>query len=770
MNRSAAWLQGRVSTRRRRRLVIILVCLPVFLCLLIQLGIEIAISAWPFDPEKVDRRLNSHATLIVGRNGEVLMGRVSPDGYWRLPVSLHSMGTNVIKATLHTEDRRFFSHSGVDWQAAGRATMQLLRHRRIISGASTVSMQLSRLVYPEPRSLMAKVRQCVRAIHLERRRSKSWILESYMNLLPYGGNIEGVETAARYYFNRPADELSITEAALLAAIPQSPNRLRPDRFPQQSRKRQQLILEQLADAGELPAHLSPSDVQLYHRDRYFPDPLSDHMRFPVPFFVPELLTLSGSGDLRTASGAPAPALAISRTPPFPWKIQCPLDGRIQAGILRSVSLHQREMDSQRIKRDRAIVVVENATGTVRGLYGEVDPGAPRGFVNTVTARRSPGSALKPWIYLVALRKGLIVPETILSDNWDSPDEARLPETAWRPGNFDGRENGRVTARDALAWSLNIPAVRLLAQIRTASMVGALKDYQVVDQLFDTGDYGLSLALGSYEVPPLALAGGYARLYRTAVGSASVPAAEKYAARMVLEMLSSRSFPGWYESAVAWKTGTSNGHRDAWCVAVTRDWTVCIWVGHKSGATDSGLTGQSMAQPLAALVLGELDSPSSDRLFDLPLADSEFPEVQLCRISGLRLTGTCPHDQSFRGYRSPDAPLRWCTLHSQSNSDTDSAVEHSRKPAPSTIRIESPAEGQYFTHQNSECITFQPAPMAADKPAQLYWFLNGEWAGVSSGSEPLKLHLHPGAYSVSCVSDDGRVAAPVQFSIRHLDSR
>ena len=744
--------------RNRRKVIIISAIIIPSAVICGFLLLEILIYLCPFNPALVEGKLASNAQLYVDRNGRHIFASVSPDGFWRFPVALDQISPEYIQSVINTEDKRFYKHHGVDWIAGFRALTQYIRNGRVISGASTISMQLARLAHPESRSFPAKIRQVLRAIHIERIRSKDWILNAYLNLLPFGGNIEGVEAASRIYFVKPAQDLHIYESTLLAAIPQSPERLRPDKFPVEAGERQSRILADLSgDLTKLSEKtFDQYELPVYVKESYVKTSSLPYLRVPVDHMIPEAAHF-------TWANANVGQTIQNRNQ---WIKHTSLDAKIQKGVASLAaslsSLNHSNATFGQSVPDKAVVVIDNHSGDVRALLGSMDlqNGKPGRFVNAAISPRSPGSALKPWIYYLAMRQGKIVPETVLIDKWD-PGRSSLPN-GYRPQNFEPIENGYVSATDALAWSLNIPAVQLLAKVGVDEFAEVLASFGIAESRPDTSMHGLALALGSYSVTPLDLAKGYFRLFKTAEQSRASD--ERDASRLVFSMLSSRPFPDFHLCPVAWKTGTSNGHRDAWCVAVTADWTVCIWIGHKDGRNNKSLTGIDSAQPLCAAVLSFLHSEQpgltnerSGQFLNL----SSLPKQEICRQTGLAATAHCPHRLERKGIEN--VKLSWCARHlSLDNANLTTGIDTTT----ADLVIEEPSSKVYISSaQNGMAEIILRAKRNHNlQTGKLYWFLNGRFATQSSGVDHTSVNLPNGEYQLFCVTHEGLISSKVQFIV------
>ncbi len=526
----------------------------------------------PVDPRLAEVR----STVVLDRDGRLLRPFLTDDGRWRLPVEVGDVDPRFLDLLFAFEDRRFWDHGGIDPRAVGRALVQSARAARVVSGASTLTMQVARLMEPrETRDLAAKATQALRALDLERRLSKRQILAAYLSLAPYGGNLEGVRAASLSWFGKEPKRLSLAESALLVALPQSPETRRPDRFPEAARRARDRVLERARVAGVASA----ADIE---RARLEPVPTT---RRPFPAIAPHLAE---------ALVAERPETRIHRAT---------IDIRIQTALEKL--LHERA-ETWSATTSGAIVVLDVAKGELLASVGGPDyfAGSRAGALDLTQAIRSPGSALKPFIYAMAFDNGLAHPETVLEDR-----PARWG--AWAPENFDEAFHGNVTARHALQQSLNMPAVALLDAVGPQALLSRLKSAGVEPVMAQGTQTGLAVGLGGVGVRLEDLARLYAGLAR---GGETVPVVRRMgeaspardrrrltdpvAAWYVADVLRGAPPPqNALQGRLAFKTGTSYGYRDAWAIGFDRRWAVAVWVGRPDGAPVPGLVGRQVAAPI-----------------------------------------------------------------------------------------------------------------------------------------------------------------------------
>lgn len=538
-------------------------------------------SSGPLDEKRLVELPRSN--VLKDRGGKLLFATVGSDDQWRLPVPLTHVSPWLVKATLALEDERFNSHFGVDPIAVLRACGNNLAAGRVVSGASTIDMQICRMLSGRPRTMAAKLTEATEALRLNAIRTKAQILEIYLNLAPYGGNLRGVEAAALYYFGKGADQLSLGEAALLAGLPQSPERLRPDRRLQAALVRRNKAFARMVEMGFVTED-EANDARL------------------------EPLAILGASPVAPQ----APHYALSALARRPHGGQVLLDGTLQAEVERVL---QARLDRFVEGTEIAAVLIEIKSGAVAAMAGSTDFSDPvDGQVNGALARRSPGSALKPFVYAAAIEQGRISHDTILKD---------LPANfaGWAPRNFDRTFSGEVTVEEALHRSLNLPAVYLAREVGLARCLGVMEACGVKLPADAAARGGLSLVLGGVETNLLSLTNGYATIGRGGLRMmprffadepiATSPALQASTCAWLDHMLSSTRFPpaGRSSNEISWfmrKTGTSAGKRDAWTIGHNGKYAAGVWVGRFSGMGDESFVGASAAEPLLA------------DLFDLPM--------------------------------------------------------------------------------------------------------------------------------------------------------
>lgn len=535
--------------------------------------------AFPFPKDRLDQLAVS--PRVTDRNGQVLLQIVGRDDHWRFPVELKEMSPWLLQATIAAEDERFYAHGGVDPIAVSRAVCQNLESRDVVSGASTLTMQLCRMIDERPRTVGAKLIESVRAVQAEGLLSKPEILKHYLNLAPYGGNVRGVEAAAWRYFGRGCRDLSLGQAALLAGLPQAPSRYRPDRFPEIAAARRRYVLNRMVEAGMITAA---------QKERAASEPIRVKL-----------------DSVNSARGLAAHAawLALQHRPAGG---RTTIDAGLQESIEHEVARHSQTLPAG---SDVAVVVIDISLAEILALVGSSDPLDPvDGQNNGVVALRSPGSALKPFLYAAAFEaRRLNAESTIL----DQP----IARAGWKPDNFDRSFRGAMTVADALRESRNVPAIRVTEAIGLSRCLGVLEACGVRVPSDAAAASGLAVAVGGVDTTLLDLTNAYATLGRDGV---FVPAGlfcdephrERRAlsastCRILNEILSTRErVPLGFENVLAdqlpwfmWKTGTSSGRRDAWAVGHNGRFAIGVWAGRFSGAGHSEFVSRDAAEPLLA---------------------------------------------------------------------------------------------------------------------------------------------------------------------------
>ncbi|MBE2180233.1 MAG: penicillin-binding protein 1C [Chthoniobacterales bacterium] len=663
------------------------------------------------------------STEFLDRNGEPLRLMLVDDRSYNSRAGLDEISPNLIAATLAAEDARFFRHPGFDPLAIVRAAFNSLRGAKPVSGASTITQQLVK--EPGPRTFGSKIRELVHAVQVERQWSKKRILEEYLNRLDYGNLRTGIASASRYYLAKPPSDLSPAEAAFLAALPKAPGRLDPHRNWPGAVERQQWILRRMAGSGALSA-------EEYARARTEPVALRPHRQdFAAPHFVDLLLQRRGI------------------LPPGGGPVRTTLDLNLTRRVERALSMQLARM-AQHNARGAAAVVLHNPTGDVLALAGSGDYfAAGAGQVNGAWIARSPGSAVKPFTYLLALEHGAN-PATVVPD---VPSTFETPTGIYRPNNYNHRFHGPVSLRHALGNSLNVAAVRTLELAGGPSELHRLLLQLGLSTLNNPADhYGLGLTLGNGEARLLELANAYATLARgglhlpfrlLSAGAEPSPGDGRRlfsdaSAYLISDMLAdnrARAASFGLNSylalpfRVACKTGTSSDYRDNWVVAYTPEFTVAVWVGNPDGRPMRGITGVTGAAPAMHDIFTHLHQARGTTWFARPAeiregfvqpftghltADAKPNAVKEIFSHGPPLENPADYDAQGRVLLPPEY-REWLEGPQNGLGDMVACAE-----SPGKLRIVSPAPGTVYFLDPDLPAAAQRIPLRAEGGHDLHW--------------------------------------------------
>jgi penicillin-binding protein 1C len=727
--------------------------------------------------------------VVVARDGTPLRAFADAEGIWRYPVGLDDVSPLYRQALLGYEDRWFWRHPGINPFALARAGGQWLRHGRIVSGGSTLTMQVARILDPHSRTPWGKVKQLLRAVQLEVHLSKREILELYLNHAPFGGTIEGVEAASWAYLGKPSARLSHAEAALLAVLPQAPSRWRPDREPELARAARDKVLARMAVLGV-----------------WTQGEVDDARIEPVV-----------SRSLQPPQHAALLARRLRHGHPDERQIASTLDIELQRMLEARVASYFSDLPE---RTSAALLVI--ASLEARAYVGSVEfaDTARLGHVDMVQAWRSPGSTLKPFLYGLALDDGLIHSESLLVD-------APQAFGDYRPGNFDAAFNGPVGVATALRLSLNVPAVDVLDRVGPSRFSARLAHAGIALRWPSGASPNLAMILGGTGARLEDLVGAYAALNRNGLAGrvryrSDEPRTERRllspgAAWIVREILESNPRPGTvadtFDSAsrarVAWKTGTSYGFRDAWALGSTRSYTVGVWVGRPDGTPLPGQYGAVTALPLLFEVINTLPRRRGDTAPVPPPRSVEQVEVcwplglppdpdapQLCQRklkawtldgvvpptfaerdarlwsaglerfevdagSGLRLSAECERPHRRRGSQI----ARWPALASPwLSAETRAAA---RLPALSPdcvadgrdategLRIEGLNDNATLARAPGRVNALRLSVRALGSDARVRWLLDGRLIGESRGADNFAHDFgEPGTHTLTALADSG----------------
>ena len=728
--------------------------------------------------------------VVLDHKGRPLRFFLAPDDQWRFYVPLKELDPLLVRSEVAFEDRWFYYHPGVNPFALVRALVQNLESGRIISGGSTLTMQVARMLEHRPRTYQSKLAEILRALQLELHYSKPEILGLYFNLAPYGGNIQGVAAASRIYFGKSPDRLGPAEIALLVALPQSPETRRPDLHPEESRPARNRVLARLLAQGLVSA-------DEYRRGIDTPVPKS---RISPTIIAPHLSEM-----------------LVSRVDEN-GRVLSTIDLDLQLFCEKKLKARAQRLKERGIK-NAALVLIENKTGTVRALIGSPDffDVPSQGQVNAALAPRSPGSTLKPFLYARALDRGLVSPSLLLPD---------VPTAFgdYEPENYDNTFRGMVSMHDALVNSLNVPAVALEALLKQDGVWSILRDAKFKSIRQDRNYYGLSLVLGGCGVNLLELTNLYASLARGGIWMPSrlvakepMPPGKRFFSRGsayiitgILSELKRPDFPNEFITAtnlpvVALKTGTSSGRKDAWSIGYDPEWTIGVWAGNADGSGNPDLVGAQSAAPLLIEIFDALCQGRRQEWFERP------PEVgfrPVCALSGMIPGPNCPETKQEM-YIYNVSPTGVCNFHEKYDIDSRtgfrlcSFCRQGRKyltrtfvkwpqqvanwmKANNIVVLEIPSHLPSCPHQDSgkppQIISPKPDDhfllregvraglqqiklrAAVDNRVQsLYWFVDGKMIYQGPAGATVFYFPTPGRHQLVCLDEEGRKAS-ISFSV------
>jgi penicillin-binding protein 1C len=623
----------RRNKRSLLRLAIGAICMLVLLAV-----IDLIIFPLPYD--KLHRQ---PAHFIYSREGKLLNCFSSSDQFWRKPVKLADISPELIRSVITCEDRWFYYHPGINPFSILSAAWTNIKNKKVVRGGSTITMQIARMIEPRERTITSKIIEAFRSFQLELHYSKDELLELYFNLVPYGGNIEGVGAATYFYFEKTPDKLSLSEIAILTALPASPNNYRPDLNPEQCRIRRDKILANLRNKNVISQkeyeHAVEEEIPVNRQDRPFYAP---HFCQNMLSYRPEL------GEYKT-------------TIDFDKQLLCE-----KLAYMHYLSIRDKSINNL------SVVVLDNATGDLLAMIGSPDFNDDRnnGQINGALAFRSPGSSLKPFAYALGMESGLITPSTKL-------DDIPINYSGYSPENYDEEYHGLVSARDALIQSYNVPAVNVCARVGLQKFYTLLQDGGISSLHRKYFEYGLPLVLGACEVSLLELTDLYSSLAREGeyipvrfmiddtISSPKRILAEE-ASFLISDILSNLRRPDLPASweftcdipTLAWKTGTSYGRKDAWAIGYNPDFTVGVWAGNFSAEGSPYLVGAEISVPLMLDIFHELMTGREIRWFDQP------PGVDVrmvCTESGAPPNKDCPSVRE--AYYIPGvSSSQSCTVH------------------------------------------------------------------------------------------------------------
>ncbi len=783
------WVRALLAFGRRPRVkrgVIITVAAG----LLASLGLVAAAYLVPLP----DRLVAQDSVVVTWNDGNPAHVFLSADDRWRIHTPLEDVDPDYVEALIRFEDKRFRSHMGVDPLAITRSAAVNVMHGRRLTGASTLTMQLVRLLEPRPRTYRSKVIEAFRAFQLEMHMSKDEILANYLRFAPYGRNIEGVEAASLSYFGHRANELSPEEIATLLAVPQNPNGRYPSARNHDALKRNRdEIAEWLFEEGGLEKG-------------------SDGDALSAKQFLAQIRASGAPSELRPfPREVPHVAYWLRAQHPQMKRLETTLDAGRQAIVEAALSRHEDSATEAGI-RHAGVVVLDHESGNVVALVGNFRfDNSPGAQLPSFALPRSTGSLMKPFLYAMAIERGVAHPEQLVVD-------VPVQAGSYAPKNYDGSFRGLVKLEDALSESLNVPFVHLLATVKVRPFLEHLTLLGAEHINHAPGWYGLSAAVGGVEMTPLEVASLYASLANNGVWNAPrlvskrrteadfepVQAFEPGSSWLTRQTLGLRDRPDFSrrrevaeDLGVHWKTGTSYGHRDAWAAGSGNSYTAVVWMGNHNRTPSTGLVGARRSGPALFDVLEALESDSTED----PRTD-DLTEIEVCAYSGHLPTEACTHTKTAWALEK-SVPVERCPYHTRVDIDVATGrtlapnCRHGREYRtetrmvwPSAVRrhlanryrygtnipalmegcepadatrppqIVSPPSGQDLVLIPGLTPDQQEVPLEAETAQAgrtINWFVNGEFLASAQSHERVWWTPSPGEHELVAMDDSGRAS-------------
>lgn len=753
----------------------------VFLAFCILFLLVLRLTPYLFSVKKKDISKESfHSVKFYDRNGKLLQEVLSENSSRSIHTDLNKVSPYFIEAIIASEDKNFYHHSGIDYTAVIRAAWQNFKERRIVSGASTITLQLARMMRPGKRTLIKKVKEAYFAYRLEAGLSKEEILESYINRIPMGGNLYGIEGASKVYFGISSSDLTLAQASFLASIPNSPTRLNPYNNLGDIKKRQRYVLEKMVEQKlikkERIKRVLKEDISLRPQTASF---LAPHFVFTLMKTLPK--------DVQN--------------------IKVYIDCELQKMVQEQTSRVVKALEPFNVT-NAAVILLDNATGEILAYVGSADffNLKNEGEIDGVRTLRQPGSTLKPFLYLLAFEAGF-TPSKIVSD---IPTYYKMPTGIYSPKNYSEDFYGPVRLREALANSLNVPAVRVLAKIGIDRFLTRLKEYGFNSLDKDADYYGVGLVLGGGEVSLYELARAYMCLSRKGnfleineilemngkekenietEKTISTPAlnymitdilSDKFARTSEFGFNSVLNFP--FPCAV--KTGTSFQFCDNWTIGFTKDYTLAVWVGNFNHTPMQKVSGVSGAGPLFAnimhLLYSKKDYPEKE-----PLPE-ELTQVPICPLSGKRPNRSCPSTieeiipkENLTSYYKDS-----CNMHANDKGKVHTVLPGRYKEwaegleAKNTAReikqeerfkIIKPQDGAIFYRLSNVKPEYQSIKIeliTTEKEEKVTWFLNEKLLKETFKEHNFLWQIKPGEYCLIARSDkDKNLSSCINFTVK-----
>jgi penicillin-binding protein 1C len=757
----------------------------------------LSVGVYYLCPRPELKSFTPYSKAYFDSQGQLLRLSLASDDRYRLYDNLENIAPAVVSATILYEDQNFYKHFGVDLRSLLRAfwITYITKQRRV--GASTIVMQVARLRWSIPsKTLSGKIYQIARALQISRHYSKHQIMEAYLNLAPYGRNIEGIAAASLIYFNKKPSELNLPEALMLAVIPQNPNKRNPT-----TARGYRTLLSARQRLFKRWVIFHPSDApQLKYMDL----PLNIRSPEQLPFYAPHFVDYLSQKLSTWDSGY----------------IETTLDLGLQQSI---TSLIQQYVDSKRSVgiQNASALLVNYKTLAIEAMVGSADffDTTIQGQVNGTLAKRSPGSTLKPFVYALAMDEGLIHPMSLLRD-------APKKFGGFTPENYDHRFMGPISVKDALIQSRNVPAVQLQSQLKSTSFYQFLKRAGI-QHLREESFYGLALALGGGELTSLELAalygmlgnGGNLKNLRTLAHepqSAGTRLLSPEASFLTLDILKDNpgvntldiDIPGAQDNKIAWKTGTSWAYRDAWAAGISGPYVLIVWVGNFDGGGNSAFVGRRAAGPLFFRIWDAVLPVEQRTISSNPSTDLNLKRVSLCANTGDLYEKHCPasieswfipgvspiklsniyrtipinNDSDMRACWYEQGKTQWkvyefwpsdflsvfqkagISLKSPPHYEADCDLDQTSTTGLTPV-IRSPQSSiDYVARPNNADINWIPLEAVVDPDvSKLHWFIEDEYIGTASNGQTLLWSAKPGYYLARVVDDAGRTTSK-RFSV------
>jgi len=733
------------------------------------------------------------AHLVMARDSSVLYTGMAQDGQWRMKTHQEEITPELKRAIIYKEDRYFYYHFGINPVAVGRALVNNIIHGRRTSGASTITMQVARLLQPRRRTYGSKVIEMFRATQLEMHYSKDEILRMYMELVPYGSNIQGVKAASIFYFGKTPDHLSLAEITALSIIPNRPNSLVPGRNNDKITVQRDKWLKRFGKAKLFPAEVISDALH---------EPLTAY-RHAAPHNAPQFVQ------------------RIRGSVPYSDELHTTIDGKMQYKAEGIMDVYMSQLKLHNMHNASAIIV-DNQTHEVVAYIGSSDfnDSAHAGQVDGVHALRSPGSTLKPLLYGLCMDKGIITPKTVIAD-------VPVNIKGYSPENYDREFRGNVTIENALSHSLNIPAVKLLEANGLDNFINTMTRAGFASVAHSRKDIGMSVILGGCSVrldeltalySALANNGRYHPLLFCPAKNRKVDSREDsvilspsacYMVTNILYQLQRPDLPNAYQAArnvprIAWKTGTSYGRKDAWSIGYNKKYTIGVWVGNFSAEGVQELSGINTATPLLFQLFNAVDynaavewlQPPPGTGFRLVCAETGKLPNDFCTnqvmdsyIPGVSASDKCNHMKQI--WLSPDERLCYCsmclppagyktklvpnispeliTYYDAAHVNYTPLPPHNPKCTYSfkgdAPQITSLTNGMTYIVENKEMQKLQLACAAANDVHKVYWYINDKFYATTAAGGKIFFSATSPDIKISCSDDKGRntdIRIKVQF--------